>query len=54
VVPITVTDVSTLPLTELSGREREIVHLDATDLVLALGARKYSAVEVIIAFCKVC
>lgn len=54
VVPATVTDVSALALTELTAREQEIVHLDATDLALALRVRQYSAVEVTIAYCKVC
>jgi amidase len=53
-VPSTMEDVSTLALKELTDREREIVHLDATDLVLSLRNGHYSAVEVTIAFCKVC
>ena len=53
-VPATLKDVSALSLTELTDLEREIVHLDATDLVLALRNGRYSAVEVTIAFCKVC
>lgn len=53
-VPVMLKDVSALALTELTDREREIVHLDATDLVLGLRNSQYSAVEVTIAFCKVC
>ena len=53
VVPATVTDVSTLALTALTSREREIVKLDATDLLHSLRSGGYSAVEVAIAFCKV-
>lgn len=51
--PTSVKDVSRLPISMLTDREREIVHLDATDLVLALGASRYTAVEVTTAFCKV-
>ncbi|KIP11093.1 hypothetical protein PHLGIDRAFT_28037 [Phlebiopsis gigantea 11061_1 CR5-6] len=51
--PAGVLDVSHLPTSQLSGREREIVHQDATALVHALRERRYSAVEVATAFCRV-
>ncbi|KIJ54341.1 hypothetical protein M422DRAFT_25260 [Sphaerobolus stellatus SS14] len=50
--PLSVKDVSSMALIRLSQREREIVNKDATDLVSALRARQYSAVEVTTAFCK--
>ena len=53
VVPPQQTDVSKLPTSELSPRELEIVHLDATALAEAHRTRKYTAVETINAFCHV-
>jgi amidase len=46
-------DVTEITTSELSQREFEIVHLDATALVEALRNRRYTAVEVIKAFCHV-
>lgn len=51
--PDSVLDVSRLPTSQLSSREREIVHHDATSLVQALRERRYTAVEVTKAFCHV-
>ena len=51
--PAGVLDVSHLPTSQLSPREREIVHQDATALVAALRERRYTAVEVATAFCRV-
>lgn len=51
--PADVLDVSALPTSQLTYREREIVHLDATALVEAIAARRYSATEVARAFCHV-
>lgn len=48
-----VLDVSQLVLSKLSERERAIVHLDATAITAAIREREYTAVEVLIAFCKV-
>ena len=48
-----VLDVSQLPTSRLTPREREIVHHDATALVQALRERQYTATEVIKAFCHV-
>lgn len=52
-VPGSVTDVSTVPTSQLTPREYEIVHQDATSLVERLRSRQYTAVEVIKAFCHV-
>ncbi|KAJ8494505.1 hypothetical protein ONZ51_g2261 [Trametes cubensis] len=52
-VPPGLTDVSALPTSQLTPREREIVHLDATALAEAIRARRYTAVEVLQAFCHV-
>ncbi|KAH9897880.1 general amidase GmdA [Cubamyces lactineus] len=52
-VPPGLTDVSALPISQLTPREREIVHLDATALAEAIRARRYTAVEVLKAFCHV-
>ncbi|KAH9951008.1 amidase [Amylocystis lapponica] len=46
-------DVSMLPTSQLTPREHEIVHLDATSLVEFLRNRRYTAVEVLTAFCHV-
>lgn len=48
-----VLDVSQLVLSKLTERERAIVHLDATAITAAIRERKYTAVEVLVAFCKV-
>lgn len=50
-VPNSVLDVSSLPTSCLTAREREIVHSDATALVEALRERQYTAIEVTEAFC---
>ncbi|KAH9858328.1 general amidase GmdA [Lenzites betulinus] len=50
-VPPELVDVSALPTSQLTPREREIVHQDATALAAALRARRYTAVEVLEAFC---
>ncbi|GJE89672.1 amidase [Phanerochaete sordida] len=52
-VPAGVQDVSALPVSGLTPREREIVAQDATALVDALRARRYTALEVARAFCHV-
>ena len=52
-VPDSVTDVSHLPMSRLTDREREIVTQDATSLVESMRARRYTAVEVTKAFCRV-
>lgn len=52
-VPPGLTDVSALPTSQLPPREYEIVHLDATALADAIRARRYTAVEVLEAFCHV-
>ncbi|EKM61669.1 uncharacterized protein PHACADRAFT_248414 [Phanerochaete carnosa HHB-10118-sp] len=52
-VPDSALDVSSLPVSGLTPREREIVHHDATSLVEALRERRYTAVEVTRAFCHV-
>jgi len=52
-VPSSVKDVSSMPLILLTEREKEIVDQDATSLVSALRDRRYSALEVTTAFCKV-
>ncbi|EIW63987.1 general amidase GmdA [Trametes versicolor FP-101664 SS1] len=52
-VPPSLTDVSALPTSQLTPRENEIVHLDATALAEAIRARRYTAVEVLEAFCHV-
>ncbi|KAG9014094.1 hypothetical protein FRB90_005577 [Tulasnella sp. 427] len=48
-----VLDVSELVLSKLTETERTIVHLDATAITAAIRDRKYTAVQVLIAFCKV-
>ncbi|EMD32640.1 hypothetical protein CERSUDRAFT_118670 [Gelatoporia subvermispora B] len=48
-----VTDVSALPTSQLTPREIEIVHQDATSLVHSMRDRRYTALEVIKAFCHV-
>lgn len=52
-VPVSddVLDVSHLPASELTEREREIVSQDATSLVDAMKSCRYTAVEVTKAFC---
>ncbi|KAI0363623.1 amidase [Pilatotrama ljubarskyi] len=52
-VPPELTDVSGLPTSQLTPREYEIVHLDATALAEAIRERRYTAVEVLEAFCHV-
>ncbi len=52
-VPEAVADVSVIPLSQLTDREREIVSQDATSLVGSLRDRRYTAIEVIKAFCHV-
>ena len=52
-VPANVTDISHLPISQLTIREREIVCQDATSLVEALRDRRYTSVEVTTAFCHV-
>lgn len=52
-VPVEKNDVSNLPTSQLTPRQFEIVHLDATALAEALRDRKYTAVETIQAFCHV-
>ncbi|EPT03524.1 hypothetical protein FOMPIDRAFT_1159112 [Fomitopsis schrenkii] len=52
-VPDSTTDVSDLPTSQLSGREYEIVHLDATSLVERIRDRRYTSTEVLKAFCHV-
>ncbi|KAL6307698.1 amidase [Sparassis latifolia] len=52
-IPISRKDVSTIPTSQLSPREFEIVHQDATSLVQHLRNRRYTAVEVTRAFCHV-
>lgn len=52
-VPDSTTDVSDLPASQLTEREREIVRQDATALVESLRDRRYTAVEVAKAFCHV-
>ncbi|KAG8881141.1 hypothetical protein FRB97_009837 [Tulasnella sp. 331] len=46
-------DVSEIVLCKLSAKERQIVHLDATDLLIRIRTRDLTAVEVLTAFCKV-
>jgi amidase len=48
-----VLDVSTIVLSGLSDRERQIVAYDAVELVKRIKNREYTAVEVLTAFCKV-
>ncbi|KAI0695647.1 amidase [Cytidiella melzeri] len=52
-VPDSVLDVSEITTSELTKREFEIVHQDATALAQALRERRYTAVEVTKAFCHV-
>ncbi|KAI0828980.1 general amidase GmdA [Trametes gibbosa] len=52
-VPHDLVDVSALPTSQLTPRELGIVHLDATALADAIRARRYTAVEVLEAFCHV-
>jgi amidase len=47
-----VTDVTKLVVSKLSQLEREIVFQDASSLVSNLASSKYSAVQVLTAFCK--
>lgn len=49
-VPHSTKDVSTIPISQLTPREQEIVRLDATALVDAIRDRRYSAVEVLKAY----
>ncbi|KAI0639939.1 general amidase GmdA [Trametes polyzona] len=49
----TVTYVAALPTSQLTPREHDIVHLDATALADAIRARQYTSVEVLRAFCHV-
>ncbi|KAI0081079.1 amidase [Panus rudis PR-1116 ss-1] len=50
VPPETMKDVSNIPKFHLASKENEIVHLDATALVEAIRARRYTALEVTKAF----
>lgn len=52
-IPDTVLDVSNIPKSHLTPRESDIVHLDATALAEAIRERRYTAVEVLRAFCHV-
>ncbi|TFK56852.1 amidase [Heliocybe sulcata] len=52
-VPQSAADVSQLSVSQLTEREKEIVHCDATSLVERLASRRYTAVEVTRAFCHV-
>ncbi|KZT27702.1 amidase [Neolentinus lepideus HHB14362 ss-1] len=52
-VPESAKDVSHLSISQLTDREKEIVHCDATSLVQRLASRRYTAVEVIHAYCHV-
>nr|VWO94368.1 Indoleacetamide hydrolase (IAH) (EC (Indole-3-acetamide hydrolase) [Ganoderma boninense] len=52
-VPKEQNDVSNLPTSQLTPRQLEIVHLDATALAEAIRNRRYTAVETIQAFCHV-
>ncbi|KAG8968439.1 hypothetical protein FRC03_007381 [Tulasnella sp. 419] len=52
-VPSSVLDVSPLLFHHLTPKERDIVNMDATDLVRSIKERIYSAVEVLTAFVKV-
>ena len=52
-VPGEQNDVSQLPTSQLTLRQLEIVHLDATALAEALRNRRYTAVETLQAFCHV-
>ncbi|OSD06208.1 amidase [Trametes coccinea BRFM310] len=52
-VPPELADVSKLPTSQLTQRERDIVGLDATALAEAIRTRQYTAVEVIQSFCHV-
>ncbi|KAJ2970009.1 hypothetical protein NUW54_g12832 [Trametes sanguinea] len=47
------TDVSKLPSSQLTQRERDVVGLDATALADTIRTRRYTAVEVLRAFCHV-
>ncbi|KDQ63118.1 hypothetical protein JAAARDRAFT_29117 [Jaapia argillacea MUCL 33604] len=53
VVPESVQDVSHFPTSQLTARENEIVQQDATSLIRLLANRRYTAVEVLKAFCHV-
>jgi amidase len=46
-------DVSHIPLTKLTDAERTIVKSDATDILILIQKRKYTAVDVLTAFAKV-
>lgn len=48
-----VDDVTEIVLEKLTANEREIVHLDATEITSRIRARQYTAVEVLTAFVKV-
>lgn len=52
-VPDSTADVSYLPTMQLSEREYEIVHQDATSLVERIRDRRYTSTEVLRAFCHV-
>lgn len=52
-VPDSTKDVSNLPTSQLSQREYDIVHLDATSLVERIRDRRYTSTEVLKAFCHV-
>lgn len=51
IIPNTVADVSNVPKLHLTPQESEIVQMDATGLAAAIRERRYTAVEVIRAFC---
>ena len=53
VVPASSKDVSTIPTSQLTPRELEVVSLDATGLVEAIAKRRYTAVEVLKAYAHV-
>ena len=48
-----ITDVSAIPVSHLTSREREIVSQDVTGLAQSIRKRHFTAVEVIKAFCHV-
>ncbi|KZT72884.1 amidase [Daedalea quercina L-15889] len=52
-VPESTTDVANLPTSQLTAREYEIVHLDATSLVEYIRDQRYTSTEVLKAFCHV-
>ncbi|CAL1694527.1 unnamed protein product [Somion occarium] len=53
VTPESIKDISKIPISHLTAREYEIVHLDATGLVEAIRDRRYTSIEVLWAFCHV-